>query len=170
MNYNDQDRKIKSITSVSHDGTETVENPGPEVVAALKETGRLSSEAKTAFQAGDLDRAEAYLLNSLSIERRLGLQSRMAADYGDLGAVYVRMGALPQAEDAIKKSLELGAAPVGRARNYYWYAHVYIKHKNLKLAEDMARKSYEIASGLDEPTAIGAKELLDWIVARNPVK
>jgi tetratricopeptide (TPR) repeat protein len=133
----------------------------------MEEADDLSSRGTAAFQTGDLGVAEGCFLSSLSIERRLGLKSRLAADYGNLGSLYVMMGNLDAAEDAIKQSLKLGSRQVGEARNYYWYAQLYIKRGELTLAEAMAKKSLDIAIGVDKRTADSARELHEWILART---
>jgi hypothetical protein len=80
------------------------------------------------------------------------------------------MGALEQAEDALKNSLKISDDPIFTARNYYRYAHLHIKRQDLTLAEAMAKQSYEASANVDKRTNESAQELRNWILKRTEKK
>ena len=100
------------------------------------------------YQAiGDLDKAEENILRSLRIAEKLGLQTTIASDYGNLGLVYKTRGDFDKAEQMHTKALEINeklGQLEGMASNYGNLGLVYKTRGDFDKAEQMHTKALEI--------------------------
>lgn len=100
---------------------------------------------------GNLDKAEAYLTNSLAICEKNGLLEGMASDYGNLGLIQNTRGHLNEAELYLKKSLSINEKldrQEGMANQYGNLGLVEKTRGNLDGAEIYLKKSLAISKKL----------------------
>jgi len=96
---------------------------------------------------GDMDRAQDNITKSLHIAEKLGLQTTIASDYGNLGLIYQTRGDLDKAEEMFHKVLDIDNK-LGRldsiANAYGNLGVIYKTRGDLDKAEQMLTKSLEI--------------------------
>jgi len=100
---------------------------------------------------GETQSAEEVLRSSLALHERINNMEGVAADYGNLGLIYLTRGDLDEAERLLRKSLEihekLGRLE-GMANDYGNLGVIYRTRGDLDEAERLLRKSLEIEEKL----------------------
>jgi tetratricopeptide (TPR) repeat protein/predicted Ser/Thr protein kinase len=118
-----------------------------EAIAELQETIRLDPDLLLAyyslnsvylFEVADMDSAIA------TAQRQIARSPRSAAAYGQLGAAYAGKGDLRQAEDALRKSVELDPAP-RFVTDHYRLGHVLRLQRRFEEARSIYLHILEIA-------------------------
>jgi tetratricopeptide (TPR) repeat protein len=139
----------------------------------LEELAQLDRQYREASASQDFRSAEASLLRSIAIEQELGDQAGIAADYGNLGNVYLNMNRFDDAEIAIRKGLTLdeGAGrQASTAIDYYGLARVYQSRSEYEQAEQYASHSLDLfQANKQEEYVPAARQLLDAIRWSAPI-
>jgi tetratricopeptide (TPR) repeat protein len=141
-------------------------------LSRTQEVEELDKRFREAMEEEQYLEAERYVLQSLSIEQQIGDSARIAADYGNLGNVYIAMNQLEKAENSVKKGLALdekAGREVSVAIHYYGLARIYKRRGDYDSAEEMARNSADLLErNRIYDYAETVRELLDTIRRSAP--
>jgi tetratricopeptide (TPR) repeat protein len=158
--------KVSILSSVNDQPT-TIELEGRDarqLMIDLQQVARLDERLKTLMRAQQFHEAAECGTAVLEIDKRIGDEARIAADYGNLGNVLMALDRFDEAEKIIREGLRLDVA-AGRKLSIgihrYNLGRIYSKRNNRQGAIEEVKKSLDLLRGTaHEPTV---RKLLSYL-------
>lgn len=128
-----------------------------QLVADFREAALLDGRVKTLMQQKHFEQAAECITAVLEIDRRIGEESRIAADYGNLGNALMALNRFDEAESFIKKGLHLDECAnrkVSVGIHRYNLGRIFLKRKNRSAAIKEIEQSLDILKGTEAEATV----------------